>query len=83
MPKQNSEYLKLINNGAGRSRWKQLTIKQIESRKEEQAQKNRVRQEARRRALMVLQHRYPDEYASLYSAEQDILQQESKTANKK
>ena len=83
MPKQTSEYLKLINNGAGRSRHKALTAQEIRDRNEEQAQKNRVRQEARRRALMVLQHRYPDEYASLYSAEQDILQQESKTANKK
>jgi hypothetical protein len=83
VPKQTSEYLKLINNGAGRSRRKALTAQEIRDRNEEQAQKNRVRQEARRRALMVLQHRYPDEYASLYSAEQDILQQESKTANKK
>ena len=83
MLKQTSEYLKLINNGVGRSRRKELTAKEIEARNEEQAQKNRVRQEARRRALMVLQHRYPDEYAALYSSEQEILQQELKTTNKK
>jgi hypothetical protein len=64
-----SEYDKLVKSGIGRKSRKKLSV-------EEQAHRNRVRQEARRRALLVLQHRYSEEYAALYQAEQEFLNQE-------
>lgn len=73
MPKTSSEYLKLIKAGNKRSRTKNLTPEQAKDRSEEQARRNRMRQEARRRALMVLQHRHAAEYALLYEAEQSFL----------
>lgn len=38
-------------------------------RMEIQKEKNRLRQEARRRASLVLQHRYADEFDALYKVE--------------
>jgi hypothetical protein len=52
-----SEYNKLKNKGLGRGR-PALKPEEREQRKEVNAKK----QEARRRAHIVLQHRYPDEY---------------------
>lgn len=80
-PKINSEYVKLIHKGAGRGRQKTLTAEQFQQKNEITAQKNRLRQEARRRALMVLQHRHSDEYAQLYNSEQEFLQKENTKTN--
>lgn len=74
MPKQTkvvSEYDKLVKSGVGRKNKKKISV-------EEQTRRNRVRQEARRRALLVLQHRYAEEYAALYVMEQQFLNQETK-----
>ena len=73
MSKTTSEYLKLIKSGNKRSRARNLTPEQVKDRNDEQARRNRMRQEARRRALMVLQHRHAAEYAALYEAEQIFL----------
>jgi hypothetical protein len=59
-----SEYSKLKNKGLHRGR-PRLS-------EEERAERKRVmtlRQEARRRALIVLQHRYPEEYEQIMAAE--------------
>jgi hypothetical protein len=66
-----SEYDLLKNKGLvhGRPR---LTDEERESRKE----MTNKRQEARRRALLVLQHRHPEEYA-------EILEKEIKAVLKK
>jgi len=66
-----SEYNKLKNSGLGRGRPK-LNEKERLLRK----QMNSVRQEARRRAHLVLQHRHQDEY-------NDIFEEEFKSLSKK
>lgn len=84
MPKSlkiNSEYVKLIHKGAGRGRQKTQTAEQVQQKNKITSQKNRLRQEARRRALMVLQHRHSDEYAQLYNSEQEFLQKENIKTN--
>jgi hypothetical protein len=65
-----SEYKQIISdpNNSKRGR-KPLPPAEKARRVELQKQKNRLRQEARRRASMVLQHRYADEFESLYKAE--------------
>ncbi len=75
-PSKTSQYVKLIEKGAGRGKPKFLTPEQVRHKKEIASLKNRLRQEARRRALMVLQHRYASEYAELYNTEQEFLKQE-------
>jgi len=59
-----SEYNKLKNKGLGRGR-PALKPEEREQRKEINAKK----QEARRRAHIVLQHRYLDEYEKVFSTE--------------
>jgi hypothetical protein len=59
-----SEYSKLKNKGLGRGR-PALKPEEREQRKEFNAK----RQEARRRAHIVLQHRYAEEYEKIFSAE--------------
>ncbi len=75
-PQKISHYVKLKEKGVGRSKSKFLTPEQMRHKKEIAAQKNRLRQEARRRALMVLQHRYAKEYAEIYNLEQEFLRRE-------
>jgi hypothetical protein len=59
-----SEYNKLKNSGLGRGRPK-LNAEEKVLRK----QMNSVRQEARRRAHLVLQHRHQDEYNKIFEEE--------------
>ena len=59
-----SEYNKLKNKGLGRGR-PALKPEEREQRKE----LNSKRQEARRRAHIVLQHRYADDYEKIFTAE--------------
>jgi hypothetical protein len=59
-----SEYNKLKNSGLGRGRPK-LNEEERILRK----QMNSVRQEARRRAHLVLQHRHQDEYNKIFEEE--------------
>lgn len=50
-------------------------------RKEIQKQETRVRQEARRRAYLVLQHKYEDEFAQIFKEEYiNLVSQASKTS---
>lgn len=53
-----------------------LTAKEIAERKERENIANRQRQEARRRASMVLQHNYRDEFSELYQRELANIQSE-------
>jgi hypothetical protein len=59
-----SEYNKLKNSGLGRGR-----PKLNEEEKVLRKQMNSVRQEARRRAHLVLQHRHQDEYNKIFEEE--------------
>jgi len=59
-----SEYSKLKNKGLHRGR-PRLSDEERAERKRALA----IRQEARRRALVVLQHKYADEYEKLLAAE--------------
>jgi hypothetical protein len=59
-----SEYSKLKNKGLHRGR-PRLSDEERAERKRALA----IRQEARRRALVVLQHKYTDEYEKLLAAE--------------
>jgi hypothetical protein len=66
-----SEYSKLKSKGLGRGR-PRLSDEEKLQRKEA----NAIRQEARRRAHLVLQHRHQEEYA-------DIFEEEFKSLSKK
>ena len=59
-----SEYNKLKNKGLRRGR-KALSVEEAQNRKVLYAR----RQEARRRAHIVLQHKHPEEYERIYNAE--------------
>lgn len=63
-----SEYSKLKSKGLGKGR-PPLSPEEKVERKALNAKK----QEARRRAHIVLQHRYADEYQQIYSAELKAL----------
>ena len=65
-----TEYQKLLNNKqVGRRGRTPLTPEERESRRQVQRERNRLRNEARRRALLVLQHRYEGEYSSILEQE--------------
>jgi hypothetical protein len=68
-----SEYNKLKNSGLGRGRPK-LNEEERILRK----QMNSVRQEARRRAHLVLQHRHQDEYNKIFEEEFKSLSKKSR-----
>lgn len=63
-----SEYSKLKNGGLSRGR-PRLSDEEKASRREMTAK----RQEARRRAMVVLQHRYPDEFNTIVESELKAL----------
>ena len=65
-----TEYQKLLNNKqVGRRGRTPLTPEERESRRQVQRERNRLRNEALRRALLVLQHRYEGEYSSILEQE--------------
>lgn len=65
-----TEYQKLVQTKKVGKRGRQpLEPSEKERRQKAQRERNRVRNEARRRALIVLQHRYEGEYQSLLEAE--------------
>lgn len=66
-----SEYSKLKQKGMGRGR-PAYTPEQ----KEEAHARNLIRQEARRRAHIVLKNRHLDEYSEIYEAEMAELSKE-------
>lgn len=68
-----SEYKALKTKGLNRGR-PRLSDKERQERKKVTA----MRQEARRRAGLVLQHRHHDEYEQLIQREMDSLKRESR-----
>ena len=65
-----TEYQQIIADKTKSKRGrKPLPAKEKARRVEIQKEKNRIRQEARRRASLVLQHRYADEFDALYKVE--------------
>jgi hypothetical protein len=63
-----SEYSKLKNKGIRRGR-----PRLSEEEKIERKHLNTMRQEARRRAHLVLQHRHQDEYLEIFEEEFKVL----------
>ena len=59
--------------GARRGRPSTLTPEQKEERKKAQNAKNRLRNEARRRAYLVLQYRYENEFQETFQRELENL----------
>lgn len=55
-----------------------LSKEEMAQRQERERIANRQRQEARRRAAMVLQHNYRDEFSELYKQELANIQAEGK-----
>lgn len=72
------ERLSTTKGAIRRGRPATLTPEQKAARREEQKRKNRIRNEARRRAHMVLQHRYADEFTALMNDELDNLSKSEK-----
>lgn len=65
-----TEYQKLLQTKKVGKRGRQpLEKSEKERRQAQQRERNRLRNEARRRALIVLQHRYEGEYKDLLNAE--------------
>lgn len=65
-----TEYQQIIADKTKSKRGrKPLAPEEKARRVEVQKEKNRLRQEARRRASLVLQHRYADEFEALYKVE--------------
>lgn len=65
-----TEYQEIIADKTKSKRGrKPLPAEEKARRVEIQKEKNRLRQEARRRASLVLQHRYADEFDALYKVE--------------
>jgi len=77
-------YEQLINQPGAirRGRPSTLTAEQKAQRKEEQKRKTRIRNEARRRAHLVLQHRYNAEYQTLLDQELKALESDKDYAAK-
>lgn len=74
--KKPKSYRELKESGAvrrGRSP-QETTGAEAEARKERERLANRQRQEARRRAAMVLQHNYKEEFSELYRRELESIQ---------
>jgi hypothetical protein len=67
-----SEYENVVQGTVKRGR-KPLSLEEKQGRIQIQKQQNRLRQEARRRAALVLQHRYADEFVKLFSVELNSL----------
>jgi hypothetical protein len=72
-----SEYSKLRENRINRGRPKHSPEQKAESQ-----MRNSVRQEARRRAHMVLKARHAEEFNAIYEAEMKDLVKELSTAQK-
>jgi len=71
--KEKTEYEKIQASGASKRGRKPLPASEKAERLEEQRVKNRMRAEARRRALIVLAHRHAPEFSKLYKGEYEAL----------
>lgn len=72
--KEKTEYEKILESGASKRGRKPLPANEKAERLAEQRIKNRMRAEARRRALIVLAHRHATEFYKLYKGEYDALE---------
>lgn len=68
-----TEFEKLARTGLRRGRISRLTPEQKARRAEETKAKNRLRNEARRRAHIVLQYKYQSEFEALLQQEMENL----------
>jgi len=68
-----TEYEKIVAAGGNKRGRKPLPKAEKAERLAEQRIKNRMRAEARRRALIVLSHKYREEFSKLYKTEYDAL----------
>jgi hypothetical protein len=75
-----SEYENVVQGTAKRGR-KPLPAEEKQRRVELQKEQNRLRQEARRRAALVLQHRYSEEFSGLCSIELTSLKNSKNKIN--
>lgn len=64
-----SEYESIAEVVRKRRGRKPLPVEERERRRALQKEQNRLRQEARRRAYLVLQHRHEDEFKALFTEE--------------
>lgn len=76
-----SEYTAIKNTLKARRGRKPLPPEERERRLAKQRADNRLRQEARRRALAVLQHRHAAEFAALYDDEYREIVESANTPN--
>jgi predicted metallo-beta-lactamase superfamily hydrolase len=76
-------YEKIVAAGANKRGRKPLPEAEKAKRIAEQRAKNRMRAEARRRALVVLAHSHKDEFNALYKSEYEALSgKETKASSK-
>lgn len=75
-----SEYRTIVSSTNRRRGRPRLTEEERAIRAEQRKEANRLKQEARRRAAIVLQHRHQDEFQNLLRTEYDALIAESSTA---
>jgi len=77
-----TEYEKIVASGANKRGRKPLPAAEKAKRIAEQRMKNRMRAEARRRALVVLAHTYKAEFSRLYKSEYEALTTKVKEESK-
>ena len=68
-----SEYERIIETTGNRRGRKPLPVEERDRRRALQKEQNRKRQEARRRAFLVLQHRHSAEFEALLAEELSAL----------
>lgn len=68
-----TEYETIVENIGKRRGRKPLPADERDRRRAIQREENRKRQEARRRAHLVLQHKYADEYSAIFAEEYTAL----------
>ena len=73
-----TEYEKIVASGGNKRGRKPLPESERVLRLAEQREKNRMRAEARRRALIVLSHRHAEEFSGLYKTEYKAMEKASK-----
>ena len=74
-----SEYRTIISTAKRNRGRPRLTEEERAIRAEQRKVANRLKQEARRRAAIVLQHRHSDEFSALLKSEYDALVAENTT----
>lgn len=76
-----SEYRTIVSTTNRRRGRPRLSDEERSIRAEQRKAANRLKQEARRRALVVLQHRHKDEFQALLQSEYDVLVSENSVSS--